>query len=279
MSNTLRNLSMAALLVVSASAFMPGQASALSMSECSAKYKTAKAADPNTPKWNDFRKAQCSTDASAAAPAAPAATAATAKTTTTAATATTASTAGGGTFMQNCSASWKAMKAAGTTNGMSWKDFLAAKCQAPASTAVTPSGSFMQNCSASWKAMKAAGTTNGMSWKDFLAAKCQVAGAAAPAPVPATPAAMGKTKTTTAIIPPEPSDTPDNTPMATTDKNGKAYTPGQLAAHKRIKACGAQWQQLKATNKLPANIASLDTKHRWPQFWSMCNKQLKAQGQ
>ena len=36
MSNTLRNVSMAALLVVSASAFMPGQASALSMSECSA---------------------------------------------------------------------------------------------------------------------------------------------------------------------------------------------------------------------------------------------------
>ena len=39
MSNTLRNLGIAALLAVSASAFMPGQASALSMSECSAKYQ------------------------------------------------------------------------------------------------------------------------------------------------------------------------------------------------------------------------------------------------
>ena len=57
-------------------------ASALSVSECSAKYKAAKAAGTlGDQKWNDFRKAQCGSDASAApaaapAPAAPAATAA-----------------------------------------------------------------------------------------------------------------------------------------------------------------------------------------------------------
>src|SRR5258708_31766887 len=47
-------------------------AQALSMRECSAKYKAAKDAGTlNGQKWNDFRKAQCAADAtSAAAPAA-----------------------------------------------------------------------------------------------------------------------------------------------------------------------------------------------------------------
>ena len=47
-------------------------ASALSMSECSAKYKEAKAAGTlNGQKWNDFRKAQCGADATATPAAAP----------------------------------------------------------------------------------------------------------------------------------------------------------------------------------------------------------------
>ena len=47
-------------------------AQALSMQECSAKYKAAKDAGTlNGQKWNDFRKAQCAADATpAAAPAA-----------------------------------------------------------------------------------------------------------------------------------------------------------------------------------------------------------------
>jgi hypothetical protein len=50
-------------------------AQALTMQECSAKYKAAKDAGTlNGQKWNDFRKAQCGADATtAAAPAAPAA--------------------------------------------------------------------------------------------------------------------------------------------------------------------------------------------------------------
>jgi hypothetical protein len=49
-------------------------AHALSMSECSAKYKEAKTAGTlNGQKWNDFRKAQCGADATAAPAAAPAA--------------------------------------------------------------------------------------------------------------------------------------------------------------------------------------------------------------
>src|SRR5882724_4791790 len=57
-------------------------AQALTMQECSAKYKSAKDAGTlNGQKWNDFRKAQCAADATpaAAAPAAPAAPAPTAE--------------------------------------------------------------------------------------------------------------------------------------------------------------------------------------------------------
>ena len=53
---------------------MTSQANALTAQECSAKYKAAKAAGTlGDQKWNDFRKAQCGADATAApAAAAPA---------------------------------------------------------------------------------------------------------------------------------------------------------------------------------------------------------------
>jgi hypothetical protein len=53
-------------------AAMPAQA--LTMQECSAKYKAAQTAGTlNGQKWNDFRKAECGTDAAATSAAAPAA--------------------------------------------------------------------------------------------------------------------------------------------------------------------------------------------------------------
>ncbi|MEA2865538.1 MAG: hypothetical protein QOE39_253 [Bradyrhizobium sp.] len=55
-------------------------AQALSTQECSAKYQAAKSAGTlNGQKWNDFRKAECGADATAAPAAAPAAPAAEAK--------------------------------------------------------------------------------------------------------------------------------------------------------------------------------------------------------
>ncbi len=55
--------------IATAAAMAPAQA--LSSQECSAKYKQAKAAGTlNGQKWNDFRKAECGADATAAAPAA-----------------------------------------------------------------------------------------------------------------------------------------------------------------------------------------------------------------
>ena len=70
----------AAVLAGTAAAMLTTPASALTMAECSAKYKAAKDGGTlNGQKWNDFRKAQCGADATpaaattAAAPAAPAA--------------------------------------------------------------------------------------------------------------------------------------------------------------------------------------------------------------
>ena len=59
----------ARLAIVAALCVCATSANALSMKECSDKYKAAQAAG-NKLKWNDFRKAECAADA--AAPAAPA---------------------------------------------------------------------------------------------------------------------------------------------------------------------------------------------------------------
>jgi hypothetical protein len=57
--------------------FAATTAQALTMQECSAKYKAAQTAGTlNGQKWNDFRKAECGTDAAATSGAAPAAAAA-----------------------------------------------------------------------------------------------------------------------------------------------------------------------------------------------------------
>jgi hypothetical protein len=118
---------------------------ALTMQECSAKYKAAKDSGTlNGQKWNDFRKAQCSADATpAAAPAAapvappPAPATTTAKKEAPAASPMMPMSTGNATFpsaidpkfasekphmarMHTCAAQWQANKAANTTGGMHW---------------------------------------------------------------------------------------------------------------------------------------------------------------
>lgn len=63
----------------------------------------------------------------------------------------------------------------------------------------------------------------------------------APAPVPAAPAAKPK----------------------------KPPSAGQLAARDRQKKCGAEWKEAKAAGKVEKGM-------KWPQYWSACNKRLKA---
>ena len=71
---TLRYAAICAGAVLAAVALQSTSASALTMAECSAKYKAAKDANSlNGMKWNDFRKAQCGSTASATPAAAPAA--------------------------------------------------------------------------------------------------------------------------------------------------------------------------------------------------------------
>ncbi len=111
-------------------------ANALSMSECSAKYKAAKTdGSLGTQKWNDFRKAQCGEDAAAtpaAAPAAPAAKPAAAPKTAAAPAASgpavfpsaiapkyASQTAGKG-RMHTCVDQYNANKASGGNGGLKW---------------------------------------------------------------------------------------------------------------------------------------------------------------
>ena len=121
-------------------------------------------------------------------------------------------------IMKECGSEWQAAKAAGTTNGQTWQEFLkscrtqhASATQAPASPmpAPTQTGSLlpwqqttgsaptaapasnqgvMSACGEQWKQAKAAGTTGGASWPQFLKqCRAQMLGSssASIAPVPA----------------------------------------------------------------------------------------------
>jgi hypothetical protein len=126
------------VLAALANAALPRPAHALTMSECSAKYKAAKSAGTlNGMKWNDFRKAQCGSEASAAPAAAPApapAPAAAAPAPAAPAPAATAAAPGkkpvsaGRQAMvareRACGADWKAAKAAGKIPaGQKWPQY------------------------------------------------------------------------------------------------------------------------------------------------------------
>lgn len=119
--------------------FLAAPANALTMAECSTKYNAAKDAGTLSGQtWNQFRKAQCGTDAAATTDTKPAATtkaetkAAETKPAKAAKAAAADSTAKGLTAKE-CSAKYQAAKSAGTLNGMKWNDFRKAECGAGAS--------------------------------------------------------------------------------------------------------------------------------------------------
>ena len=61
-----RHIAVYAVALIGVIAMQSSSAHALSMTECSAKYKAAKAAGTlNGMKWNDFRRAQCGSEATA----------------------------------------------------------------------------------------------------------------------------------------------------------------------------------------------------------------------
>ena len=60
--------------------------------------------------------------------------------------------------------------------------------------------------------------------------------------------------------------------QASTEKNAKTKkepSAGQLATRERQKKCGAEWKEMKASNKIEKGTT-------WPKFWSACNKRLKS---
>jgi peptidoglycan hydrolase CwlO-like protein len=52
-------------------------------------------------------------------------------------------------------------------------------------------------------------------------------------------------------------------------KTKKPPTAGQIAAHERLKKCGAEWKEAKTAGKIEPGM-------KWPKYWSACNKRLKG---
>jgi hypothetical protein len=177
-----------------ATLFLAAPANALTMAECSTKYNAAKDAGTlGGQNWNQFRKAECGTDAAATDTKAAAA----------------ADDAAPGLTAKECSTKYQAAKAAGSLNGMKWNDFRKSECAAGASTAAQPAkptkaaaaaddaapSLTAKECSTKYQAAKAAGSLNGMKWNDFRKSEC-AAGASAAAepakPIKAAAAGAGK---------------------------------------------------------------------------------------
>ncbi len=252
---------------------------ALTAKECSTKYQAAKEAGTlDGMKWNDFRKANCGADATAAEETAPAKKAKKGKT------AAAADDADGkGLSMKECSAKYQAAKEAGTLDGMKWNDFRKANCGADAAAAeeMAPAkkakkgktaaaaddadskGLSMKECSTKYQTAKADGTLNGMKWNDFRKANCG-ASASDDDSVPS----MDEANYTN-----EPEAPAGKAPKGVTfprglDKKFASETPGK----QRLHTCLEGYYDNKDRNTLNGL--------RWIQkgggYYSLCNARLKG---
>ncbi|RWN44568.1 MAG: hypothetical protein EOS03_23235 [Mesorhizobium sp.] len=264
-----------------ATLFLAAPANALTMAECSTKYNAAKDAGTLAgATWNQFRKAQCGTDAAATTDAKPADTKKAAETkpakAAKAAAAADDSTAKGLTAKE-CSTKYQAAKAAGTLNGMKWNDFRKSECAAGASAAAAAKpaatkaaaapadgkGLSMAECSTKYQAAKTANTLKGMKWNDFRKTECG-AGASDDDTVPAADEASytkEPAKPTTAA--------PNGVkfPSAISAKYA-SETPGKGRMH----TCLDQYYVLKDANAL----GGLKWIQKGGGFYSLCNAKLKG---
>jgi hypothetical protein len=147
-------------------------------------------------------------------------------------------------------------------------DTAKAKSADAKTAAADPADAAKKDCNKQWKALKDAGTEGTQKKKDFVGACLTKAGIVVPAKLDAKAADTAKADEPT---PPEPTATAAATAAKTTDVNGKARTPGQLAMDKRIKECGVLWQKSKGADGLVNGL-------KWPQYWSQCNTKMKAAG-
>ena len=237
-----------------ASITTPAVAANSAMATCNKQWNDETAANTtNGATYQDFLKGCLKKNSAAAAPATTTTTtaAAPAATTTVAAADTMTADPAMAKMKKDCGTQWKAAKAADPTGATKKKDFMAA-CMAK-----------MDKTPAATTTVKPATTTTTAP----VVVKPATTTATAPAVVkPATTATAPAATTTMA---PAASTTTAVAPAGSVvDAKGKVRTAGQQAEDKRIKQCGTEWKAAKAggtTNGL-----------KWPQFWSECNKRLKA---
>ncbi|WP_214476880.1 hypothetical protein [Mesorhizobium sp. dw_380] len=274
-----------------ATLFLAAPAHALTMAECSTKYNAAKDAGTLAgATWNQFRKAQCGTDAAATTDTKPATTKA-AETTkpakeTKPAAAAADSTAKGLTAKE-CSTKYQAAKAAGTLNGMKWNDFRKTECAAGASAAAAdttkpattkpatskaaaaaPAASggkslSMAECSTKYQAAKTANTLKGMKWNDFRKAECGAAASdddTVPAPSEAT--FKSEPEKPTAAAPKGVTFPSAISPKFATETPAKG----------RMHTCLEQYYANKDANTL----GGLKWIQKGGGFYSLCNAKLKS---
>jgi hypothetical protein len=126
-----------------------------------------------------------------------------------------------------------------------------------------------QECSAKYQAAKTAGSLAGKSWNEYRKAECGSDATAAPAAIPAPPAAKeaaAKPKKEPAAAPAAPAG-PAVYPSAVDSKYSK-----ETAGKARLHTCADQWKTNKAAN---AN-GGMKWIEKGGGYWSECNKKLKG---
>lgn len=221
-------------------------ASALSMQECSEKYKAASKGKSSDMSWNEFRKEECGPGATMALKKVKAP--------------EKKEQAKASTTMEECSARYRSAKKDGTLGGMSWNEFRSAGCVAKTAEAPkTPPAKAAQKksteqtkvsekeCSARYQAAKSAGTLGNMTWNAFRSAGC-------PATIAKRSGSMSPTMGS--IFPTTVS---------------RKYS-GESAGRARLLTCRDQYE---------ANKAAGITEPKWTEegggYYSECNKRLSQQ--
>lgn len=181
-------------------------------------------------------------------------------------------------FYSECAARLSGATPAAATPAAAAAPAKPASPAAAAKPAATPAASHSSQtlCAEEWKQAKAGGKLPaGATWPKFYSECAARLSAASPtaAPVAAPAAAAAKPGAPATAKPASAPASPAAKPAADDDEDTgegvREPTPGQLAARERMKACGAQWRSQKEAGKIPDG-------QTWPQYWSACNKRLKA---
>ncbi|PWB78794.1 MAG: hypothetical protein C3F11_22110 [Methylocystaceae bacterium] len=157
--------------------------------------------------------------------------------------------------LKECGTQYQAAKAANELKGQSWQDFLKA-CRARLAEQPAPAEA---PAAAAPSAPEPAATAP---------APAVAAPAPAPVPAPAPTPAPAPAPAPAAVAPP-----PAAAPAAKPAAAAKPASEGKAAQQSRQKKCGAEWKAKKA------ELQKSDPKLKWPQYWSECNKRLKAAGE